>query len=54
MTQMKQKKNIFDLNFLNKTAYNEIIILQEETVYFKISVEAKVNIISTENQEKSG
>ena len=31
-----------------------MILLQEETVCFKIAEEAKVNIISTEKQEKSG
>ena len=53
-TAETKEKIIFDLNFPNKTAYNEMILLQEETVCFKISEEAKVNIISTEKQEKSG
>ena len=39
-----EKKGVSDLKLLNKTAYNELIPAQEETVYFQIAEEAKTKI----------
>ena len=41
MTQIKIKKEVFELKLLNKTAYNEMILAQEDTVFFQIPEEAK-------------
>ena len=42
----KTKQNIFpaELKFLNFTAYNDVILAQEDTVWFQIIGEAKTKV----------
>ena len=41
MTQTKKIKGVSEFKLLNKTAYNELILAQEDTVCFHIIEEAK-------------
>ena len=54
MVHTKQNNIVSALKLLNKTAYNELIILQGDMVWFNIIEEAKKKVISIERQDKCG